>query len=172
MKRPQILIFDEATSSIDVKAERKVQEALDRVAKNRTAITIAHRLSTIRKADTILVLSKGRLVEEGTHEELISKHGVYYGLVHAQSLAMESSASIEEKDSIMDVHSAVNAISTQETIDRKTKTGHPEAKVQPKLRGVLGSFGLLLVEQKKHILWLYLTFLGAFGAAGLSCSLK
>lgn len=82
IKKPQILILDEATSAIDVRTERIVQEALDRVSKNRTTIVIAHRLSTIKRADKIVVLRQGRLVEEGTHEQLLNdEKGVYYGLV-------------------------------------------------------------------------------------------
>lgn len=69
VKRPRILIFDEATSAIDVRGERIVQAALDMASKHRTTITIAHRLSTIRRADQILV-AKGRLVESDTHDSL------------------------------------------------------------------------------------------------------
>src|SRR5436305_1515026 len=89
VKRPQILILDEATSSIDVRTERIVQAALDQVSRNRTTIVIAHRLSTIKRADKIVVLRQGKLVEEGGHEALLqNKDGVYHGLVHAQELAM------------------------------------------------------------------------------------
>ena len=89
IKRPAILILDEATSSIDVRGERIVQAALDRVSKNRTTIIIAHRLSTIRKADHIVVLKEGVTVEEGTHDELVTREdGVYANLVRAQHLEL------------------------------------------------------------------------------------
>lgn len=71
IKQPPILILDEATSAIDVRTERIVQKALDRVSKNRTTIVIAHRLSTIKRADSIVVLRQGKLVEQGTHDELL-----------------------------------------------------------------------------------------------------
>ncbi|PZC87717.1 MdlB, ABC-type multidrug transport system, ATPase and permease component, partial [Pyrenophora tritici-repentis] len=91
IKQPPVLILDEATSAIDVRTERIVQQALDRVSKNRTTIVIAHRLSTIRRADKIVVLRQGKLVEQGTHEDLLKiDAGVYYGLVHAQEIAMEA----------------------------------------------------------------------------------
>ena len=73
LKGPPILILDEATSALDSHTEKEIQDALDRVAKDRTTLVIAHRLSTIVHADNILVLEKGRLVEQGTHAELIAK---------------------------------------------------------------------------------------------------
>jgi len=78
LKNPKILILDEATSSLDSKSEHLVQGALDELMKNRTSLVIAHRLSTIKKADKILVLKEGRLVESGTHDELILKEGGLY----------------------------------------------------------------------------------------------
>ncbi|WP_107037835.1 ABC transporter ATP-binding protein [Brumimicrobium mesophilum] len=81
LKDPTILILDEATSALDAESESLVQEALDRLMENRTSFIIAHRLSTIRKANTILVMEHGKVVEQGTHEELISKeNGVYANL--------------------------------------------------------------------------------------------
>jgi glucan exporter ATP-binding protein len=85
LRDPKILILDEATSSLDTATERLVQEALARLIKGRTTFVIAHRLSTIQKADLILVLEKGRIVEEGEHQELISKGGVYKKLCELQS---------------------------------------------------------------------------------------
>lgn len=85
LKDPTILILDEATSALDAESERLVQEALDNLMENRTSFIIAHRLSTIRKADTILVMEKGQIVEKGKHEELIKmKDGVYANLNELQ----------------------------------------------------------------------------------------
>ena len=86
IKNPPIMILDEATSALDTESERLVQEALENMMKNRTSLVIAHRLSTIQKADNIVVLSKGEIVEQGKHEELLAKKGVYYSLVEMQSL--------------------------------------------------------------------------------------
>lgn len=80
LKNPPILIFDEATSALDNESERVVQESLEKLAKNRTTFVIAHRLSTIRNAQRILVLTEEGIEEQGTHEELMQKKGVYYGL--------------------------------------------------------------------------------------------
>jgi ABC-type multidrug transport system fused ATPase/permease subunit len=85
LKNPAILILDEATSSLDSESEKLVQAAMDELMKNRTSIIIAHRLSTIRKADKILVIEQGRIVEEGNHEDLSSnENGLYANLLKLQ----------------------------------------------------------------------------------------
>ena len=87
LKNPPIMILDEATSALDSESEQLVQNALENMMKNRTSIVIAHRLSTIQKANNIVVLSKGKIVEQGKHQELLEKKGVYFKLVKMQSLA-------------------------------------------------------------------------------------
>tara|TARA_B110000495_G_C23025349_1_gene609191 strand:- start:158 stop:1978 length:1821 start_codon:yes stop_codon:yes gene_type:complete len=86
LKNPQILILDEATSSLDTKSEKLVQEALEFIMKGRTAIVIAHRLSTIQKADLIVVMQNGEIVEKGSHDQLLSKKEAYYNLVQLQQI--------------------------------------------------------------------------------------
>jgi ABC-type multidrug transport system fused ATPase/permease subunit len=81
---PKILLLDEATSALDSESERLVNEALERLMKNRTSLVIAHRLSTVRHADQILVISKGKLVEQGTHDNLYSANGTYRFLAETQ----------------------------------------------------------------------------------------
>ena len=81
------MILDEATSSLDSESEKLVQQALEKLMKNRTSLIIAHRLSTIQKADVILVVKEGEIIEEGKHEELISKNGVYSKLIKLQSFS-------------------------------------------------------------------------------------
>ena len=81
------MILDEATSALDSESEQLVQNALENMMKNRTSIVIAHRLSTIQKANNIVVLSKGKIVEQGKHQELLEKKGIYFKLVKMQSLA-------------------------------------------------------------------------------------
>lgn len=84
LRNPKILILDEATSSLDTKSERQVQEAIDNLIKNRTTLIIAHRLSTIQRADKIVVLHEGKIVEQGNHEELLEKNGFYRHLWNLQ----------------------------------------------------------------------------------------
>ncbi len=81
---PKILVLDEATASVDTITEQKIQSAIDTIIKGRTSLVIAHRLSTVRNADLILVVRDGKIVEQGTHEELIAKGGYYYGLYTRQ----------------------------------------------------------------------------------------
>ena len=86
LKNPPILILDEATSALDSESEKLVQDALDKLMKNKTSVVIAHRLSTIQKADMIVVLNKGRIVQAGKHNELMKKGGIYSNLVKKQSI--------------------------------------------------------------------------------------
>ncbi|MGY8942834.1 MAG: ABC transporter ATP-binding protein [Flavobacteriales bacterium] len=87
LKNPPIMILDEATSALDTESEQLVQTALEKMMQNRTSLVIAHRLSTIQKADTIVVMKKGKIVEQGKHEELLALKGEYFKLVTMQSLS-------------------------------------------------------------------------------------
>ena len=91
LKGAPILILDEATSSVDLKNEKEIQEALERCMQGRTTVVIAHRLSAVAKADRIYVLEQGRLAGSGTHAELLSNNEVYQGLVKAQNYGKEES---------------------------------------------------------------------------------
>ena len=87
LKNPDILILDEATSALDSESEKLVQDALTNLMKNRTSIVIAHRLSTIQEADKIFVMQDGEIIEDGTHEILMEKGGVYKKLIEIQSVS-------------------------------------------------------------------------------------
>ena len=86
IKNPSILLLDEATSALDAQSEKVVQDALDRVMVGRTSVIVAHRLSTIQNSDCIVVIDKGRIVEQGNHSQLLSKgeEGAYFSLVNLQ----------------------------------------------------------------------------------------
>ncbi|KAF2658230.1 leptomycin B resistance protein pmd1 [Lophiostoma macrostomum CBS 122681] len=158
IKQPPILILDEATSAIDVRTERVVQEALDRVSKNRTTIVIAHRLSTIRRADKIIVLRQGKLVEQGTHEELLrDERGVYFALVNAQELAVGT----EEDEVALEKTGTADTEKSEKDrgSDTRANTEDPEYKEV----GLLRSFGKLVYEQRHHWFLYSVAILGILG---------
>ncbi|KAF2679024.1 ABC multidrug transporter-like protein [Lentithecium fluviatile CBS 122367] len=161
VRRPKLLVFDEATSALDVASERIVQQALERVAQNRTTIVIAHRLSTIKRADKILVLLKGRVVQQGTHDSLLEeKDGVYWKLVHAQEVVVGDHGVTKER--------LVDEKESQETLIESEVTLVDEAEARPpksKAKSITRSFGMLLAGQKQN--WIgYLTIVvAAMGAA-------
>ncbi len=86
LKNPPIMVLDEATSALDTESEQLVQVALEKMMQNRTSLVIAHRLSTIQKADTIVVLKKGQIIEQGKHDDLMQEKGDYFKLVTMQNL--------------------------------------------------------------------------------------
>jgi ATP-binding cassette subfamily B protein len=90
LKNPPVLLLDEATSALDAESEREVQQALDEVLPGRTSLTIAHRLATVLRADCILVMDQGRIVESGTHDDLMRRNGVYARLARLQFSALET----------------------------------------------------------------------------------
>ncbi|MBT5559999.1 MAG: ATP-binding cassette domain-containing protein, partial [Proteobacteria bacterium] len=87
LRDPPILLLDEATSALDAESERLVQKALERLMKNKTTLVIAHRLATVKKADRIIVIDAGTIVDSGTHQELINKRGLYAQLANLQFAA-------------------------------------------------------------------------------------
>ena len=90
LAHPKILILDEATSSVDTRTEKKIQDAMVNLMKNRTSLIIAHRLSTIQDADCIVVMDQGKIVEMGNHDELITRKGRYYNLYMTQFAGQET----------------------------------------------------------------------------------
>ncbi|KAI0870538.1 ABC transporter-like protein [Hypoxylon argillaceum] len=169
IKQPKILILDEATSSIDVRGEKVVQAALDRVSKNRTTIMIAHRLATVKKADNIVVLAKGKVVQWGNHESLMAAiGGPYWLLTQSQELKMgddghadDMSEVTEEEKRTMDLmtldKSQANEVGRGGTIADETIW-------TPK--GIFRSFGTLLIEQRRSFPWYMVMMFGAIIAGG------
>ncbi|KAK4496175.1 hypothetical protein PRZ48_012155 [Zasmidium cellare] len=98
ISEPKVLVCDEATSALDPRAEQAVQDALDRVSAGKTTIVIAHKLKTVMKADSIAVMSDGRVVEQGSHRELVERDGLYAAMVRAQDLGADARDQIEEQN--------------------------------------------------------------------------
>lgn len=166
VKQPPILILDEATSAIDVRTERIVQQALDRVAQRRTTIVIAHRLSTIKRANKIIVLRQGRAVEEGSHEQLMQdKDGVYHGLVHAQTLIMGEEDLPEEAPLDADLVAVSRKTTDAEVVVQSTALQEsPGTEPTKKRQTIFPSLGLLVYEQRTHWFLYSVVLLGAVGA--------
>jgi ATP-binding cassette subfamily B (MDR/TAP) protein 1 len=172
VKKPSILILDEATSAIDVRSERIVQKALDAVSRGRTTITIAHRLSTIMKADNIVVLQKGQVVEQGTHQQLLSSEvGLYRSLVEAQQLTL-SSAHLASPHSTEVFHEKEEMFSPiEQRFDSIDLEGGARLRVITPT-SALGSFQLFMWEQRHQRLWYLVMIAGSIGAGGTSFSLN
>lgn len=167
IKRPAILILDEATSAIDVRGERIVQEALDRVSQNRTTITIAHRLSTIKKADNIVVLKKGKCVEQGTHESLLLQEGTYYDLVNNQQLGMndeDPESSVEQDSGTKGKAKSIKDAKGTDSVDSDEHPPTEEAQAY-RHRGLARSIGLFLWEQRR-LSPLYIVIIFGAGIGG------
>lgn len=166
IKQPKILILDEATSAIDVRGEKIVQAALDKVSQGRTTITIAHRLSTIKKADNIIVMKKGQVVQQGTHEQLLAdEEGAYYGLANAQHLSMDDDPFKDIFDPL-DKPTAEALLSEDNMIEKETapKEEEPEYKAT----GFMRIFSSMLSEQSPHWPWYLVMLFGSVGAGGES----
>lgn len=102
ISEPKVLLLDEATSALDPHAEGIVQKALDNVSKDRTTIVIAHKLATIREADNIVVMAKGQILEQGTHDSLLAANGAYARLVQAQTLTSSAASDVADSSSTSD----------------------------------------------------------------------
>ncbi|KAI1499704.1 P-loop containing nucleoside triphosphate hydrolase protein [Biscogniauxia marginata] len=163
IKQPKILILDEATSSIDVRGEKVVQAALDKVSKNRTTIMIAHRLSTVKKADNIVVLAKGKVVQWGNHESLMAAvGGPYWLLTNSQQLTMgEDNFHYDRSSEVTEVEKRTMDLMTldeNKAENQDAETGVAARESNPK--GVIRSFGAMLFEQKPVWPWYMLMLIG------------
>jgi ATP-binding cassette subfamily B (MDR/TAP) protein 1 len=133
---PKILLLDEATSALDTGSERIVQKALDVASKSRTTVCIAHRLSTIKNADNIVVVSRGEIVEQGTHSQLIVRGGVYKGLVEAQRISSGQSED-EESGHVAEVEEAINeAVRVDSGQKEELPLGLPKIRTGPSLASI------------------------------------
>ena len=157
---PRILLLDEATSALDTKSEGVVQAALDVAAQGRTTIVIAHRLSTIKTADNIVVMSQGRIVEQGSHDELLEKKSAYYNLVEAQRLSAENEEKKAEENAEM--NDSEEELVTSLTLEKETS----QMKLEPATTGKSISSAILESRHgssgRQYSLWTLIKVVGSF----------
>ena len=140
IKNPSMFVFDEATSALDRKNEKAIQETLNLLSKNRTTLVIAHRLSTIQQADSIIVLNHGRIVEQGTHEELVEKRSYYYDLIKNQLQADH-----EAEEQPQEIYEQEGKLQHEESVVEKKEEESPDVDEEKKKREA-AVFSKLLVE--------------------------
>ncbi|KAH9870996.1 hypothetical protein J1614_006570 [Plenodomus biglobosus] len=149
VSQPTVLLLDEATSALDPKAEKIVQQALDRVSKDRTTIVIAHKLSTIRNADNIAVMSDGVVIEQGTHNDLLERDGAYARLVRVQDLGQTEEALQDDKN---ETATQVALVRTQTQASAITKATHVPG--HDGINYSLVKCAYLILKEQGH-LWIY-----------------
>ncbi|KAK2596218.1 hypothetical protein QQS21_006366 [Conoideocrella luteorostrata] len=174
VSEPKVLLLDEATSALDPHAEGIVQQALDRASEGRTTIVIAHKLATIRKADNIVVMKKGKIVEQGTHESLIASDGAYAQLVRVQQLNLKPSDTDSESDKMdaadeegdpADVVKMMSKIATKDRTRMELALDRDDYDKHKQLGFV--TVVLRLIKESPELRWTYfLVLVGCVGAAG------
>ncbi|KAL3460931.1 P-loop containing nucleoside triphosphate hydrolase protein [Aspergillus heterothallicus] len=175
VSQPKVLLLDEATSALDPHAEAIVQKALDKASEGRTTIVIAHKLATIRKADNIVVMKKGHIVEQGTHESLIADDGAYARLVRVQNLTVAAAedGAAEEEDASTEDEAPLEATQTAEGLSRYATSVRGKIETMKerdnydnhKQMGTIGSI-VRLVRECPELSWTYLVvILSCLGGA-------
>ncbi|CZS93973.1 hypothetical protein WAI453_001346 [Rhynchosporium graminicola] len=165
---PKILLLDEATSALDTKSEGVVQAALEVAAAGRTTITIAHRLSTIKDADNIVVMTEGRIVEQGSHDDLLLKQGAYYNLVEAQKIAAtqemspEQQATLDARDDALVRQITNKSLGYEEDPDDKNIANKLFRTATEKSQSSMALQGHLAAGEQRDSLWTLMKLIASF----------
>jgi ATP-binding cassette subfamily B (MDR/TAP) protein 1 len=170
ISQPKVLLLDEATSALDPHAEGIVQRALDEASQGRTTIVIAHKLATIRKADNIVVMSQGSIIEQGSHEDLMNRNGAYSRLVQAQNLTVKSPeprATADNEDgegigALKMVEKTATAVSELANTDRDWNPTNYDDHSHAGFLNVV----LRLIRESPELKWVYILLLLSCVAAG------
>jgi len=179
VSQPRILLLDEATSALDPHAEEVVQKALDNASQGRTTITIAHKLATIRNADNIVVMERGRIIEQGTHSSLLGSNGAYARLVRAQDLSVSTQASDSDSDDSELTKTAIDPAEPTRTLTRYSTTTNRRIEDNVarddydnwKRVGLLATIWRLILSSPE-LKWTYVfLFLGCLGGGKTGCPL-
>lgn len=178
ISEPKILLLDEATSALDPHAEGIVQQALERASRDRTTIVIAHKLATIRNADNIVVMSKGKIVEQGVHNDLVARGGVYATLVKAQDLSPDNIAKtdeddeeveeVEQKEQVLEQTQSLAKVRTAEA-SRLAMLKDREDHELYKQTGLIASIWRLAREASQLKFWYLVTLLACTGGGESRC---
>jgi ATP-binding cassette subfamily B (MDR/TAP) protein 1 len=179
IKEPRVLILDEATASLDSRSEQRIQRAIANISSGRTMITVAHRLSTITNADNIVVMQKGRLLEQGTHAELMARDGAYAGLIKLQTIGTteEPTTAIANPDLVPSsdlLNEKAEAISEDQIVDEKAQMTssqtEPESTEEDELPSPKKSLWDLCrgyaPALKSHLLVIFIALLGSVAVGG------
>ncbi|KAI2785513.1 putative ABC transporter [Daldinia loculata] len=180
VKDPKILVLDEATSSLDSASERRIQSAIDKVSMGRTVISIAHRLATVKNADNIVVMRNGKVIEQGSHIDLIARNGDYAALVRLQNMGSETSSVSTAKGSTtkdlarsdtdmekvsrsltMENENVGEAVTTETEIEVEK-----EAKISDQSRPTWATIKSLATITRPHLLWVFVALFAAIIVGG------
>lgn len=180
VKDPKILVLDEATSSLDSASERRIQSAIDKVSMGRTVISIAHRLATVKNADNIVVMRNGKVIEQGSHIDLIARNGDYAALVRLQNMGSETSSVSTAKGSTtkdlarsdtdmekvsrsltMENENVGEAVATETEIEVEK-----EAKISDQSRPTWATIKSLATITRPHLLWVFVALFAAIIVGG------
>ena len=165
VSNPKILLLDEATSALDTKSEGVVQAALDVAAKGRTTISIAHRLSTIKTADNIVVMSEGRIVEQGTHDQLLERKGAYFNLVEAQRISAENEskkAQEREEEEESPIDESAETLEEFVSAEKKVTKATLERMMTEKSVSSMVLKGKSKEDERRYSLWTLIKLVGTF----------
>ncbi|KAF2621620.1 leptomycin B resistance protein pmd1 [Macroventuria anomochaeta] len=173
VRDPRVLILDEATAALDSASEQRIQAAIDRASQGRTVISIAHRLSTIRNASKIIVMKKGDIIEQGTHDELLALDGSYADMIRLQTVKVSDDGASSSRTSLNDdeIDLVKNEHSTSAVADTDVLPAKPEDKPEPS-KGVNGEIVAKSISKtmgpmiRPYLLLLLVAFLGALIVGG------